>query len=301
METIVEVKQLQKRFGKTNVLSDVNFTIQAGEILGYVGPNGAGKSTTIRILLGLIKASSGTAKIFGQDVWRDAVAIHKRIAYVPGDVYLWPNLTGGQIIDLLLKLHGQADYQKRDMLIKKFNFDPRKKARSYSKGNRQKVALIAALASDADLYIFDEPTSGLDPLMEAAFQDEVRTLKSNGKAILLSSHILSEVEKLCDKIAIIRDGEIVEYGSLAELQHLQRYLVRVETEQELAGLAKQQILHNAVITGTQATFQVDSDQFQNVLRLLLPYQIKKIESNPQTLEDLFLSQYETPTEQLSER
>ena len=222
MGALLKVSQLKKQFGKFEALKNVTFELHSGEVLGYVGPNGAGKSTTIRILLGLIKASSGSATIFGKNVFTDALAIHKNIAYVPGDVYLWPNLSGGEIIDLFLKMHGHFDPQKRDELIKKFEFDPKKKARSYSKGNRQKVALIAALASQAELYIFDEPTSGLDPLMEAVFQEEVERLKQQGKAILLSSHILSEVERLCDKIAIIRAGEIVEFGSLDEMRHLKK-------------------------------------------------------------------------------
>ncbi|MFT8325252.1 ABC transporter ATP-binding protein [Oenococcus sicerae] len=292
MAKIVEVENLQKNFGKFSALKNVTFDVNAGEVLGYIGPNGSGKSTTLRILLGIIKASSGKAKIFGQDAWRDATEIHKQTAYVPGDVYLWPNLSGGEIIDLFMKLHGKGDPVKRDRLIQKFDLDPKKKTRSYSKGNRQKVALIAALASDAELYIFDEPTSGLDPLMEAVFQEEVRKLKTAGKAIILSSHILSEVEKLADRVAVIRKGEIVETGTLDELRHLTRYQYKVETQEPPIGLKRLNSVHDLVITDTTATFQADSDKVAEIMAMLMPYQLTKLESNPPTLEDLFMRHYE---------
>lgn len=292
MTKILEVKNLQKHFGKFQALKNVNFEINSGEVLGYVGPNGAGKSTTIRTLLGIIKASGGSAEIFGKNVWTDAIDIHKEIAYVPGDVYLWGNLTGGQIIDIFLNFHGKANLQKRDELITKFQLDVKKKARSYSKGNRQKVALIAALASESELYIFDEPTSGLDPLMEAVFQDEVARIKSEGKAILLSSHILSEVERLCDKIAIIRNGEIVEYGSLEEMRHLTRYEFKVETRQKAEALSNLTGVHDLKFDGNNASFQADSDKVQEILQTLLQYDVVKLDSNPQTLEELFLHHYE---------
>ncbi|MBZ4031182.1 ABC transporter ATP-binding protein [Ligilactobacillus salivarius] len=291
MAKIVEVKRLQKKFGKFQALKDVTFDINEGEVLGYLGPNGAGKSTTIRALLGIIKASGGSAKIFGKDVWNDSIEIHKNIAYVPGDVYLWPNLSGGEIIDMFLHMHGSFDAARRDELIKKFEFDPKKKARSYSKGNRQKVALIAALASNAELYIFDEPTSGLDPLMEAVFQNEVMRLKAEGKAILLSSHILSEVERLCDKIAIIAAGEIVEYGSLEEMRHLTRYEFKVETKKPAVGLERLNAVHNLKFDSNKATFQADSDKVQEILAVLTEYDVVKIDSNPQTLEELFMNHY----------
>ena len=214
MAKILKIQGLQKRFGKVQALKDVTFDVSPGEVVGFIGPNGAGKSTTIRILLGIIKKDAGNAEIFGKDVWKESFEIHKRISYVPGDVSLWENLTGGEIIDLFIKLHGNGDKEKRDYLIDKFELDLRKKAKGYSKGNRQKVGLIAALSVDSDLYIFDEPTSGLDPLMEQVFQEEVEKIKKAGKAVLLSSHILSEVERLADKIVIIRQGEIVEAGSL---------------------------------------------------------------------------------------
>lgn len=291
MAKIVEVKRLQKKFGKFQALKDVTFDVNEGEVLGYLGPNGAGKSTTIRALLGIIKASGGSAKIFGKDVWNDSIEIHKNIAYVPGDVYLWPNLSGGEIIDMFLHMHGSFDAARRDELIKKFEFDPKKKARSYSKGNRQKVALIAALASNAEFYIFDEPTSGLDPLMEAVFQNEVMRLKAEGKAILLSSHILSEVERLCDKIAIIAAGEIVEYGSLEEMRHLTRYEFKVETKKPAVGLERLNAVHNLKFDSNKATFQADSDKVQEILAVLTEYDVVKIDSNPQTLEELFMHHY----------
>ncbi|MEY8444212.1 ABC transporter ATP-binding protein [Lactococcus ileimucosae] len=292
MQKIVEIKNLQKNFGKFQALKDVTLDVNAGEVLGYIGPNGSGKSTTLRVLLGIIKKSGGSATIFGKDVWTDAIEIHKKIAYVPGDVYLWPNLTGGEIIDLFLKLHGHADIQKKDELIAKFELDPRKKARSYSKGNRQKIALIAALATDAELYIFDEPTSGLDPLMESVFQAEVQRLKKVGKAIILSSHILSEVERLADRVAVIRKGEIVETGSLEDLRHLTRDTFKVETVQvpeELHGLEG---VYDLQLTDNKAVFQVDSDKTDVVLKTLLKYGVKKLESTPPTLEELFMHHYE---------
>ncbi|MDR0299051.1 MAG: ABC transporter ATP-binding protein [Streptococcaceae bacterium] len=291
MTKVVEIKSLKKNFGSFQALKDISFDIEKGEVLGYVGPNGAGKSTTIRALLGIIKSSGGSAKIFGKDVWTDSIEIHKDIAYVPGDVYLWPNLTGGEIIDMFLHMHGSFDAKRRDELIKKFEFDPKKKARSYSKGNRQKVALIAALASTAELYIFDEPTSGLDPLMEAIFQEEVMRIKAEGKAILLSSHILSEVERLCDKIAIIASGKIVEYGTLEEMRHLTRYEFKVETAQPLVGLDDLPMVHDLKIDGNKAIFQADSDKIQEVLKALVPFTVIKLDSNPQTLEELFMHHY----------
>lgn len=211
-EPLLRIRHLQKHFGKFQALKDINFEINAGEVFGFIGPNGAGKSTTIRVLLGILKASGGQATIFGRDVWQDSVAIHKRIAYVPGDVYLWPNLSGGEIIDLFLKLNGGQHTAKTDALIKQFELDPRKKARTYSKGNRQKVALIAALSTDADLYIFDEPTSGLDPLNEQTFQNEVLALKRREKSVLLSSHILSEVEKCVIASVLSVRGRLLKRG-----------------------------------------------------------------------------------------
>lgn len=292
MDKLVEVKGLQKNFGQFQALKDVSFEVNAGEVLGYIGPNGAGKSTTIRILLGIIRATQGKVQIFGKDVWQDSIEIHKKIAYVPGDVYLWPNLSGGEAIDLFLKLHGAINQEKRDQLIKKFDLNPKKKVRSYSKGNRQKIALIAALATEAELYIFDEPTSGLDPLMEAVFQEEVKALKAAGKAIILSSHILSEVEKLADRVAVIRKGEIVETGTLDDLRHLTRYQYKVETEQEAVGLKELSSVHDLQIKENEATFQADSDAIDEILKTLLLYGVKKLEATPPTLEDLFMRHYQ---------
>ncbi|MDN5437588.1 MAG: ABC transporter ATP-binding protein [Lactococcus lactis] len=292
MDKLVEVKGLQKNFGQFQALKDVSFEVNAGEVLGYIGPNGAGKSATIRILLGIIRATQGKVQIFGKDVWQDSIEIHKKIAYVPGDVYLWPNLSGGETIDLFLKLHGASNQEKRDQLIKKFDLNPKKKVRSYSKGNRQKIALIAALATEAELYIFDEPTSGLDPLMEAVFQEEVKALKAAGKAIILSSHILSEVEKLADRVAVIRKGEIVETGTLDDLRHLTRYQYKVETEQEAVGLKELSSVHDLQIKENEATFQADSDAIDEILKTLLLYGVKKLEATPPTLEDLFMRHYQ---------
>lgn len=292
MDKLVEVKGLQKNFGQFQALKDVSFEVNAGEVLGYIGPNGAGKSTTIRILLGIIRATQGKVQIFGKDVWQDSIEIHKKIAYVPGDVYLWSNLSGGETIDLFLKLHGAINQEKRDQLIKKFDLNPKKKVRSYSKGNRQKIALIAALATEAELYIFDEPTSGLDPLMEAVFQEEVKALKAAGKAIILSSHILSEVEKLADRVAVIRKGEIVETGTLDDLRHLTRYQYKVETEQEAVGLKELSSVHDLQIKENEATFQADSDAIDEILKTLLLYGVKKLEATPPTLEDLFMRHYQ---------
>lgn len=293
MSTIVEVRDLWKRFGSFQALRGISFDIHPGEAMGYVGPNGAGKSTTIRTLLGFIRPSSGSATIFGKDSWSDAVDIHRSVAYVPGDVYLWPNLTGGEIIDFLLGLQGSPDRRRLADLIDRFEFDPTTKARSYSKGNRQKVALIAALASNAELYVFDEPTSGLDPVMEAVFTQETERIKREGKAILLSSHILSEVERLCDRIAIIREGRIVECGSLEDMRHLTRYEFSVRTTRPATALADVAAIHDLEFHGTTATFQADSDSIQEVLDALRPYTVVKLDSAPQTLEELFLRHYAT--------
>jgi len=234
--SILKVNNVTKQFGKFTALDNISLEINKGEIYGFIGPNGAGKTTTIRVLLGILQATSGTATIFDKDVWKDAVEIHKKISYVPGDVNLWDNLTGGEVIDLFVKLQGTNNKEKRDELIKKFDLDPAKKCRTYSKGNRQKVALIAALASDAELYILDEPTSGLDPLMEQVFQECILDLKQQGKSVFLSSHILHEVEKLCDKLSIIREGKIIETGTLKELRHLTRSTIKVETKNEINNL-----------------------------------------------------------------
>lgn len=292
MTNIVNVEGVQKKFGNFQALSDVTFTVNAGEVVGFIGPNGAGKSTTIRILLGIIQRDAGKADIFSKDVWKESLEIHKRIAYVPGDVALWGNLTGGEIIDLFMKLHGGGSKQKRDELIRRFALDPKKKAKGYSKGNRQKVGLIAALSVDADLYIFDEPTSGLDPLMEAIFQEEVEKIKTLGKAILLSSHILSEVERLADKVVIIRKGEIVETGTLNELRHLTRSTVTLITEGDVAELADVDGVFDFEQHDDEATFSADNKHLNAILIKASELGVKKFESSPPTLEDLFMRHYE---------
>lgn len=290
---VLKTTNLTKRFGKFTALDGVNLEINKGEVFGFIGPNGAGKSTTIRILLGLLKASDGHAKIFGKDAWSDAVEIHKRIAYVPGDVNLWPNLTGGEVIDLFGALRGGIDIQKRDELIKRFDLDPSKKCGTYSKGNRQKIALVAAFSSDADLYILDEPTSGLDPLMEQIFQECVLEAKNAGKSILLSSHILSEVEKLCDRVGIIRQGKIIETGTLNELRHLTRTNLLIETKQPILGLEKIPGVYDIEKKNQAVSFQIDSEQLDAVIKHVSQFGISKLESAPPTLEDLFMRHYET--------
>ena len=289
---VIETKGLTKKFGAFTALEDVNLTVRAGEIYGFIGPNGAGKSTTIRVLLGMLKATKGTAKIFGLDAWQQPVEIHKRLAYVPGDVNLWPNVTGGEAIDLLLKLRGDFDKQKRDHMIERFQLDPRKKCRTYSKGNRQKVALVAAFASGAELFILDEPTSGLDPLMERIFQEEVIALKEAGKTVLLSSHILSEVERLCDQVGIIRDGQVIESGTLAEMRHLTRTQFVLETKQTIPNLVEQPGIHDIEQKAGTIHFQVDTEYLSEVMAFLAPFEITRLESTPPTLEDLFMRHYE---------
>jgi len=292
MSEVVIVRNLQKSFGRVTALHDVSLSVREGEVVGFIGPNGAGKSTTIRILLGILRRDGGEARIFGKDVWKNSLDIHRRISYVPGDVALWGHLTGGEIIDLFMKLHGGGDKAKRDFLIRRFELDPGKKAKSYSKGNRQKVALIAALSVDSDLYILDEPTSGLDPLMEAVFQDEVRKLKEAGKSVLLSSHILSEVERLADRVVIIRQGRVVESGTLDELRHLTRTTIRLAVDGDVRGLAAVRGVHDFRATGNQATFSADQEHIHHILSEAVKLGIRNIEAVPPTLEDLFMRHYE---------
>jgi len=288
---IIEIKSLIKKFGKFTALDGIELEIDKGEVFGYIGPNGAGKTTTIRVLLGILQATKGEAKIFGMDVWKDAVEIHKKIAYVPGDVNLWPNLTGGEVIDLFVSLRGKHDKERRGKLLKMFDLDPSKKCRTYSKGNRQKVALVAAFASDADLYILDEPTSGLDPLMEQVFQECVLEQKNNGKGIFLSSHILSEVERLCDRVGIIREGKLVETGTLDQLRHLTRIMMNVTTERPIEDLDGFKGVHDIETRRDSIYFQVDSDEIGNVVSHISKFGLKKFESIPPTLEDLFMRHY----------
>ncbi|YCN54733.1 ATP-binding cassette domain-containing protein [Rhodococcus erythropolis] len=291
MGAAISVKSLVKTFGTTRALDGLDLEVSAGEVHGFLGPNGSGKSTTIRVLLGLLRSDSGDATVLGGDPWRDAVTLHRRLAYVPGDVNLWPNLTGGEAIDLLAGLRGGLDRKRRSELLDRFELDPTKKARTYSKGNRQKVALVAAFSSDVDLYVLDEPTSGLDPLMEAVFQDCVEEVAHAGKTVLLSSHILAEVEALCDRVSIIRDGRTVEEGTLSELRHLTRTSISAETQRQIGGLDGLGGVHDAVIDGNHVTCEVDSTQLGPLMTYLVGFGIVALTSTPPTLEELFLRHY----------
>ena len=291
MKEIAQIKGLKKSFGSVHALTDVSFSIDAGQVVGFIGPNGAGKTTTIRTLLGIIKADGGHAEVFGKDVWKDSFEIHKRISYVPGDMTLWENLTGGEIIDLFMKLHGSGNKEKRDYLIQRFELDPKKKSKSYSKGNRQKVGLIAALAVDSDFYIFDEPTSGLDPLMEGIFQEEVETIKKAGKAILLSSHILAEVERLADRVVIIRQGKIVEQGTLDELRHLTRSTVSLSTKGDIMEMSTLEGVYDFKKSEHEASFSAENQHLDGILLKASQLGVRKFEVVPPTLEDLFIRHY----------
>lgn len=297
MNTVIETRGLEKRFGRVRALDGLDLSVSAGEVHGFLGPNGAGKSTTIRVLLGLARASGGSATVFGRNPWNDAVELHKRIAYVPGDVNLWPNLSGGESIDLLSRLRGgtadKAAYRERKArLIEVFQFDPSKKGRAYSKGNRQKVALIAAFATPAEVFILDEPTSGLDPLMEAFFNREIRRVATEGATVLLSSHILSEVEQLCDRVSIIRAGKTVESGTLAELRHLTRTEVSfVEDGVTEASLDRIPSVHDVVVADGRVRFTADSDQLTAVLPVLAELRVQGLTIAPPSLEELFLRHY----------
>ncbi len=291
MTTAIDVTGLVKSFGRTRALDGLDLSVTPGEVHGFLGPNGAGKTTTLRVLLGLLRADAGTARLLGGDPWRDATALHRRIAYLPGDVTLWPNLSGGEVIDLLARLRGGLDNERRDVLVKRFDLDLTRKIRAYSKGNRQKVALIAALASGAELLLLDEPTAGLDPLMEAAFREAIEELRQSGTTVLLSSHILSEVEALCDRVTIIRSGRTVETGALADLRHLTRTAIDAELAgppPDLAGLAG---VHDLDVTGERVRCQVDSEAMDEVLRRLATAGVRSLISLPPTLEELFLRHY----------
>jgi len=298
MTTAIEVHDLRKSFGHTVALDGLDLEVATGEIHGFLGPNGAGKSTTIRILLGLLRSDAGHATLLDGDPWRDVEALHRRLAYVPGDVALWPNLTGGEVIDLLARLRGGIDEQRRADMLERFDLDPTKKGRSYSKGNRQKVALVAALSSDVELLVLDEPTSGLDPLMEAVFKDAVREFRSAGGTVLLSSHILSEVESLCDRVSIIREGRNVESGTLTQLRHLSRTrveatLARPLDASSLAGLpgVADVEVTGAHVTGAHVTCTVGADDLGRLLEVLGAHGITALTSAPPTLEELFMEQY----------
>ncbi|HEU4396824.1 MAG TPA: ABC transporter ATP-binding protein [Actinomycetota bacterium] len=292
--TAIAVSGLVKTFGPTRALDGLDLTVTTGEVHGFLGPNGAGKTTTLRILLGLLRADAGSARLLGGDPWHDAVALHRRLAYVPGDVTLWPSLSGGEVIDLLGRLRGGLDPKRRAELLQRFDLDPRKKARTYSKGNRQKVALIAALASDVELLLLDEPTSGLDPLMEAAFRDWLNAEeRARGRTVLLSSHILAEVEALADRVSIIRAGRIVEAGTLAQLRHLTRTSITAELAAPPNGLAGLAGVHDLQLDGSRVHFQVDNPQLDEALRRLAAAGVRSLTSQPPTLEELFLRHYQT--------
>ncbi|RKR86356.1 ABC-2 type transport system ATP-binding protein [Micromonospora pisi] len=291
MTTAISVSGLVKTFGRSRALDGLDLEVDAGEVHGFLGPNGAGKSTTIRVLLGLLRADAGQVSLLGGDPWRDAVTLHRRLAYVPGDVNLWPNLTGGEAIDLFGALRGGLDKRRRDELVERFQLDPSKRARTYSKGNRQKVAVIAAFASDVELYILDEPTSGLDPLMEAVFQDCVRDVTRRGRTVLLSSHIFSEVEALCGRVSIIRQGRTVETGTLSELRHLTRTTISVETARPVTGLSDLPGVHEVEVETTRARFDVDTAELDHVLRHLSQFEVRTLTSAPPSLEALFLRHY----------
>ncbi|WP_067170412.1 ABC transporter ATP-binding protein [Microtetraspora niveoalba] len=287
----IDISDLRKNYGSVTALDGLDLQVARGEVHGFLGPNGAGKSTTIRILLGLLRADSGRAAVLGGDPWADAVALHRRLAYVPGDVELWPNLTGGQAIDLLARLRGGADPARRDELCERFDLDPTKKGRTYSKGNRQKVALIAALASDVELLLLDEPTAGLDPLMEAVFQTCIREAKAAGRTVLLSSHILAQVEALADRISIVRKGRIVESGTLTDLRHLTRTSVAAVTDRPAGELAALPGVHDVRADGVQVRFEVDGEHLPAVMRRLGELDVHSLTANPPTLEQLLLRHY----------
>jgi ABC-2 type transport system ATP-binding protein len=290
--TAISTSGLVKTFGPTRALDGLDLTVRTGEVHGFLGPNGAGKTTTLRILLGLLRADSGQARLLGGDPWRDAVALHRRLAYVPGDVTLWPNLSGGEVIDLLGRLRGGLNPKRKADLLDRFDLDPRKKARTYSKGNRQKVALIAGLASDVELLLLDEPTAGLDPLMEATFREVIREELQSERTVLLSSHILAEVEALCDRVSIIRAGRIVESGTLAELRHLTRTSVTAELAAPPDGLPELPGVHDLQVDGTRVRLQVDPAGLDGVLRQLTTVGVRSLTSQPPTLEELFLRHYD---------
>jgi ABC-2 type transport system ATP-binding protein len=289
----ISISGLVKTFGRTRALDGLDLWVREGEVHGFLGPNGAGKTTTLRVLLGLMRKDSGEVRLLGGDPWKDAVELHRRLAYVPGDVTLWPSLSGGEVIDLLGRMRGGLHSKRRADLLERFELDPRKKCRAYSKGNRQKVALVAALASGAELLLLDEPTSGLDPLMEAVFRDCVEEERERGRTVLLSSHILSEVEALCDRVTIIRDGKAVDSGSLAELRHLTRTSVAAELSKVPSGLGELHGVHDLEVVGNRVRCQVDADGLDGLLGRLVTFGVRSLTSQPPSLEDLFLRHYET--------
>jgi ABC-2 type transport system ATP-binding protein len=293
MTEAIRADGLVKTFGHTRALDGLDLEVRAGEVHGFLGPNGAGKSTTIRVVLGLLRADAGTARLLGGDPWREATALHRRLAYVPGDVTLWPNLSGGEVIDLLGRLRGGLDKRRRAELLERFDLDPTKNGRSYSKGNRQKVALVAALSSDVELLLLDEPTSGLDPLMEDVFRQVIREDQRRGdRTVLLSSHILAEVEALCDRVTIIREGRTVETGTLTQLRHLTRTSIQADLAGPPAGLAELPGVHNLQTQDSRVRFDVDAAALDAALHRLTAAGVRSLVSQPPTLEELFLRHYE---------
>ncbi|HEY3710549.1 MAG TPA: ABC transporter ATP-binding protein [Amycolatopsis sp.] len=297
MGNAISIVGLRKSFGRTQALDGLDLRVPVGEVRGFLGPNGAGKSTTVRVLLGLLHADAGEVRLLDGDPWQDAASLHRRLAYVPGDVSLWPNLSGGEVIDLLGRLRGGLDQRRRKDLIDRFDLDPRKKGRTYSKGNRQKVAIVAALASNVDLLLLDEPTSGLDPLMEANFQEAIQEERAQGRTVLLSSHILAEVEALCDKVSIIRNGRTVESGTLAELRHLTRTSIVAELAGPPNGLAKLADVHDLKVDGNRVRFDVETRSLDDALRQLTSVGVRSLVSQPPTLEELFLRHYAEKSEE----
>jgi ABC-2 type transport system ATP-binding protein len=295
MANVIELTGVTKRFGHVTALDGLDLSVSAGEVHGFLGPNGAGKTTTLRLVLGLLRADAGSMTVLGLDPWRDVAELHRRLAYVPGDVALWPNLTGGEVIDLLGRLQGGQDAARRDRLLELFDLDPTRRARTYSKGNRQKVALIAALATDAELFLLDEPTSGLDPLMEDAFRGEVRALRDQGRTVLLSSHILSEAEALSDRVSIIRAGKVVETGGLDQLRHLTRTSVTADVRTVPEGLERLPGVHDVVVVNHRVSAQVEPSGLEPIMQALTAAGLRTLTSQPPTLEDLFLRHYGVST------
>ncbi|WP_345201856.1 ABC transporter ATP-binding protein [Fodinibacter luteus] len=294
MTDVISVTGLHKSFGRTVALDGLDLAVREGEVHGFLGPNGSGKSTTIRILLGLLRADAGTASVLGRDPWRDATELHRSLAYVPGDVVLWPTLSGGEVIDLLGRLRGGIDEARRRRLVARFELDETKKGKAYSKGNRQKVALVAALASNVPLLVLDEPTSGLDPLMEEVFQAELAALRADGRTALLSSHILSEVEKACDRVSIVRSGRIVDTGSLADLRHLTRTRVHAALREPptSAEATAWPGVHDVRLVDGELRCSVEAEHLGDLVATLGHRGVESLTCQPPTLEELFLARYQ---------
>lgn len=295
VKPLIEITNLTKKFGTFTALNKLNLFVQPGEVHGFLGPNGAGKSTTIRILLGLLRKSSGEVRMLNSDPWKDSVELHKQLTYVPGDVSLWPNLSGGEVIDFFAHLRGGINNKRKNQLLEDFQLDAKKKCRTYSKGNRQKVALIAALAADVPLYILDEPTSGLDPLMESVFQHYITELKRKQKTVLLSSHILAEVEALADTVTIIRNGETVESGTLSELRHLSQQSVKAITKKSPKGIKSAAGIEGLEINGNHVSFTVTHNYLGAAIEQLALYGLESLTSEPPSLEELFMRHYDNKT------